>query len=90
MVVDLVSHRCAHRDVVTEQVHDAGIDPVPWVGIARTPVGAVDVEAASVITGTLTNVASITIDRSDACFALGEEIRLAIETDPGTVISFRD
>ena len=90
MVVDLVSHRCAHRDVVTEQVQDAGIDPVPWVGIARTPVGAVDIEAGNVISGTLTNVASITIDRSDACFAPGEQIRLDIATDPQTVISFRD
>jgi dienelactone hydrolase len=90
MVVDLVSHRCTHPDVTTEQVRDHGTDPLPWVGFARVPSGTVDVEPGNLISGTLTNVASITIDRSDACFAPGEEIRLAIQTDPSTVITFRD
>jgi poly(3-hydroxybutyrate) depolymerase len=91
MVVDLMSGRCATRaGLETEQVHDAGAAPVPWVGIARVPTSIVPPASGNTITGTLTNVASITIDRSDACFAPGEEILLDIDTDDRTVITIRD
>ena len=91
MVVDLTSHRCvAGHDVETASVQGAGTDPVPWVSVGRDPVGTTAPAPGDVISGTLTNVASITIDRSDACFEPGAPITLDIETDAETVINVRD
>lgn len=91
MVVDLTSHRCRTRsDLFTDRVVDAGSSPVPWVGVARVPDIIAGPVPDNVISGTLTNVAAVTIDRSDACFAPGEPVELRITTDPRTVITFRD
>jgi hypothetical protein len=91
MVVDLTSRRCtAGHDILTERVTGSGIDPAPWVNVGRDPSGTVPIVAGNVISGTLTNVASVTVDRSDACSGPGEGVALDIETDARTVITVRD
>lgn len=90
MVVDLVSGACEQPWSMTTPTRGAGIEPVPWVSTGAEPGTSVHATPGRVIRGTLTNVASITIDRSDACFAPGEPVALDIETDPRTVITIRD
>ena len=85
-VVDLTSHACPDgRERTIDVSPTAGPDPVPWVG----QVGVLTDAPASFtpeakITGTLTNVASLTIDRSDACIGAGVPVDLAGITSDGT------
>jgi hypothetical protein len=90
-VVDLTSHRCT-AGAESEQVvsRDAGIDPVPWVGQEGALINPAPLSGEAQITGTLTNVGSLTIDRSDACIPAGETVDVSGVELNGAVITFVD
>lgn len=91
-VVDLTSHACRTGHAQTVELrNDAGIDPVPWVAQEGVATGDLPVAHGSAISGSLTNVAELTISVEGACLEPGEEIDLSgITTDGPTTISFDD
>jgi len=70
-VVDLVSHACdpASERQTTAANRSAGTDPVPWTSTEAVDAGPAELPAGTGITGTVVNVASLTIDVDGACGA---------------------
>ena len=90
-VVDLLSHACSTgAEDTLELSQDAGIDPVPWIGQLGELTTPAQLSGQPAITGTLTNVASLTIDRSDACIAPGVTVDLSGIDAGGAVITVVD
>ena len=87
-VVDLRSHACSPASERTWSLaRGAGIDPVPWVSQESVDPGPVDIAPGPHLSGTLTNVAELTIDVRSPCAATD---LTRIETDVPTVVRFSD
>jgi len=66
----------------------AGEGPVPWVSTFIRQIGETPTVAANKLEGTLSNVASLTIDAAAACLAPGTQYR--ITSDGPVTIRFSD
>ena len=87
-VVDLTSHACDPRsERSTTLTNGAGPAPVPWVSQEAVDAGPVAITSGARITGTLTNVASLTLDVTSPCFA-GD--LSGVRTDVATLVRFTD
>jgi len=84
--VDLISHRCAPERATT-LTYGAGPLPVPWVSQEGVWTEPVPLEEGDRLSGTLTNIASLTLDVASPCFSADLS---GIETDATTVVSFSD
>jgi acetyl esterase/lipase len=91
-VVDLTSHACATGNEKTLEItRDAGTDPVPWIGQQGVLTGEVPTVPGNAISGTLTNVSSLTIKVAEACLRPGRGVDVSgIVTDGPTTITFDD
>lgn len=90
-LVDLTSHACPSGGAQPTTVRrDAGTDPLPWAGSEAVPVGSSVVSPEPVLSGSLRNVATLTIDLEGACFAPGQRIDVRVTTDGPTAISLSD
>ena len=74
--VDRTSHGCGVTAPVNATRQDAGTSPVPWVSREQHPTGATHLPAAQLLEGTLTGVASLSIDPAGACLRPGATYRL--------------
>ena len=92
MAVDLLSDACPVDTSTTVVERGAGIDPVPWESQEGAPTADAARPRANRISGTLSNVASITIDAAGACLTADEPLSFEVTSDvPATVtIDFGD
>ncbi|MEA2472284.1 MAG: hypothetical protein QOE06_199 [Thermoleophilaceae bacterium] len=65
--VDLTTAGCGGTLPVLERTPGAGTDPIPWNSDDQHAVSTKPIGKLAKLTGTLTNVASVTIDASRAC-----------------------
>lgn len=87
-LVDLTSHACDPRsERTTTLTNGAGPSPVPWVSQEAVDAGPVAITPGPRITGTLTNVATLTLDVTSPCFAADLS---GVRTDTATVVQFTD
>jgi dienelactone hydrolase len=88
--VDLISHRCAPRATYgIDAAYEAGPDPLPWVSQRGTPRKLGSIPQGDVISGSIHNVKSLTIDAKGACLGTGR-IELDIAVDAPTLVRFSD
>ena len=87
--VDLLSSGCGGEIPTVTAGRDAGTEPIPWVSDFHEVTGTRPVEQANRITGTSTNVASMTLDVTDACLSPGP-VAYELTTDGPTVVTFSD
>ena len=88
--VDLISHRCAPRATYgIDATYEAGPDPLPWVSQRGTPRRLGSIPQGDVISGTIHNAKSLTIDAKGACLGTGR-IELDIAVDGPTLVRFSD
>jgi dienelactone hydrolase len=87
-IVDLTSHACdprsEHRYTTT---NGAGIEPVPWVSQESVDAGVEPITPGRYLTGSLRNIASLTLDVRSPCFAPDLS---RVEVDVPTTIRFSD
>jgi pimeloyl-ACP methyl ester carboxylesterase len=69
--VDLTTAGCGGTLPVLERTSGAGEDPLPWTSDDQHAASTTPIEKASRLTGTLTNVASVTVDSGRACLSPG-------------------
>ena len=86
VAVDLTSHACPADQYGLEVSNGAGADPVPWVSQIGTPVALAAAPAANAISGTLTNVAEVTVDVAGACLDPTQPVTLDVTSDGPAVI----
>lgn len=87
--VDLTSSGCGGEIPVVTAGRDAGPDPIPWVSDFHEVTGSEPVAEADRIEGALTNVASFTIDTTDACLSEGA-VTYTVTTDGPTTLALSD
>ena len=68
--VDLTSSGCGGTIPVVTAGRDTGTEPIPWVGDFHEVTGQRRIEQANRTAGTLSNVASLTLDVEGACLLL--------------------
>jgi dienelactone hydrolase len=69
--VDLTTQGCGGSLPVTAGNSGAGLDPVPWTSTGAAVTGATPLPTARRMTGTLGNVAALTVDADATCLAGG-------------------
>lgn len=74
--VDLTTHGCGGSLPVTSATNGAGTDPLPWVSEGAEVAGSTPIIRAPRLTGSLSNIATVTVDVSAACLR-----RMAVEYD---------
>jgi dienelactone hydrolase len=87
--VDLTSSGCGGSLPLTQPTTSAGTDPVPWVSQGAAVIGSTPLLQEKRLTGTMTNVASTTVDATATCLRTGA-ISYDITTDGPTSIRFSD
>jgi hypothetical protein len=87
--VDLTTQACGGSVPTTSTGNGAGTDPVPWVSFYRSRTGLRTPPRAMKLTGTLTNVKSLTIEADASCLA-GRSFDYDITTDGNTTIRLSD
>ena len=85
---DLTSAGCGRPAVATTTGNGAGVDPVPWVSDYRVATGTAPTARAQTLTGTVGNVASLTLDVRRAC--LGRSFTYRIASDGPATIHLSD
>jgi hypothetical protein len=91
--VDLTSAGCGGTVPVTQRASDAGVDPVPWTSDERRQTGLRALPKVAKLSGTLTNVASLTIDTRATClpgafaYELTTDGPVAIRTADGRTVA---
>lgn len=86
--VDLHSLGCGHPEPVFTSGQNTGEAPVPWVSTYIRKTGETPVPAENRLSGSLINVASLSIDVAEACLTTGTAYQ--IESDGPAVIQFSD
>jgi hypothetical protein len=87
--VDLITGACAGELPVRESGQNAGPQPVPWTSTSLRTTGAEPIEDRPALSGTLDNVASLTIDTAASCLAY-RPIAYRITSDQPVAVSFSD
>lgn len=86
--VDLHSYGCGHPEPQFTSGQGNGLSPVPWVSTYIRQTGETPVPAENRLDGTLVNVASLSIDVTDACLAPGTAYRIV--SDGPATLQFSD
>ncbi len=89
LAVDLTSSGCGGSIPVVTAGRDAGPDPIPWVSDFHEVTGETPVPQADRVEGTLTNVASVTLDVDGACLSSGA-VAYALTTDGPVTLALSD
>lgn len=87
--VDLTTQACGGSLPVTAETTGAGRDPVPWISKGADAVGSTPLPRAARVTGTLNNVAALTVDAKATCLA-AVPFSYDITTDASCVVRFSD
>jgi pimeloyl-ACP methyl ester carboxylesterase len=87
--VDLTSYGCGKALPVREAGNDAGAQPVPWTSQSLRTTGQDPLPRRNKLTGTLSNVASLTIDMDAACLDSAGLV-YDVESDGPVKITFDD
>ncbi|MCC2657926.1 MAG: hypothetical protein K0Q76_3034 [Panacagrimonas sp.] len=87
--VDLYAPGCGGSQWTFLTGTDVGVAPVPWVGTHRVISGSALVASASVLEGTLRNVASVTVDADATCFS-GKAVHYTIDSDGPVTLRLSD
>lgn len=84
--VDLATHACGGSEPILGKSFAAGLKPVPWTSTEQSAVGYKAVGRAALLTGSLSNVASVTVDAGRTCLE-GGRFDYRITTDgPATLV----
>jgi predicted esterase len=86
--VDLTTFGCGGSVPVTQTGTGSGSDPVPWTSDFRRQTGLKELPKRAALEGTLTNVASLTIDAGRTC--LKSKLSYSIKTDGPVTVAFND
>ncbi|HET7567533.1 MAG TPA: prolyl oligopeptidase family serine peptidase [Gaiellaceae bacterium] len=87
--VDLTTQGCGGALPVTSPTTGEGTDPVPWTSIGAAVTGATPLVQAPRLSGTLGNVAALTVDAAATCLA-GAPIQYDLTTDGPATVRFTD
>ncbi|HEV7207460.1 MAG TPA: hypothetical protein VGN54_01845, partial [Mycobacteriales bacterium] len=87
LAVDLISHGCGVPVPALATSHGAGSSPVPWVSIAQQITAVHTSPAAQLLEGTLTGVASASLDLAGACLRPGASFRLTSDSPVRLLLS---
>ena len=87
--VDLTSYGCGAALPVREGGNDAGEQPVPWVSQSLRTTDQDPLPKRNKLTGTLSNVASLTIDTDAACLSSAGLV-YDVKSDGPVKITFAD
>jgi predicted esterase len=87
--VDLTTFACGGSVPVTETGSGSGTDPIPWTSDFRKQTGLKALPKRDALEGTLSNVASLTVDTGPTCLK-GKTLTYAITTDGPATITLSD
>jgi pimeloyl-ACP methyl ester carboxylesterase len=87
--VDLTTQGCGGSLPVTSPTSGDGTDPVPWVSLGAAVTGSTPFAQTPRLSGTLANVATVTIDVDAACLAK-TPIQYDLTTDGPATLRFSD
>jgi len=87
--VDLTTQGCGGSLPVTAPTSGSGNDPVPWTSTGAAVTGSTPLAQQRRLTGTMGNVASVTIDASATCLG-GGSVSYDITTGASAVLHLSD
>lgn len=88
-VIDLEAPGCDGTAPTLTDSPDAGLDPLPWLGIRRLVTGSTPVSATPTLSGRLRNVSAGVIDAEATCLQ-GKTVVVNVTSDGPATLRFSD